>query len=72
MSEPKRNDWFSPSAILGVVGLLAAGVATYSKFDGRISIQEAAAQQTDKRLERLETKVDFLVGQVAGLNGGKT
>lgn len=66
MSEPSgKSEWLSPGAIIGIVGMLAAATATYSSFSGRISVSEAQAQQTDKRLERLESKVDFIIGHMA-------
>lgn len=61
----QRNDWLSPGSILGIVGMLAAGGAAYSKFDGRVSVAEVQNAALEKRLDRLETKLDFLVGQVA-------
>lgn len=61
MSDPKRNEWLSPGAIVGMVGLLAAAVATYSRVDGRIGIAEAQAQSLEKRLDTLDRKIDFLI-----------
>lgn len=66
MSGP-RNEWLSPGTIIGAIGLMAAGVATYSKFDGRMSVAEAQSAQLEKRLDRLETKLDYVVGQVGGI-----
>jgi hypothetical protein len=59
------NNWISPGSIIGAIGLLAAGGATYSRFDGRVSVAEAQNVALEKRLDRLETKLDYLVGQVA-------
>jgi hypothetical protein len=65
MTEPRKSDWLSPPAILGIVGMLAATGMAYSRFDGRVSVAEANTASLEKRLERLETKLDFLVGQAA-------
>jgi hypothetical protein len=64
MSGPP-SEWFTPGTILGVIGLIAAGGAAYSRFDGRVSVAEVQNAALEKRLDRLETKLDYLVGQVA-------
>lgn len=70
MSDEKRNEWLTPGSIVGIVGLIAAGVTTYSRVDGRISVAEAQAAQMEKRFDRVESKVDFLVSQSVE-RGGK-
>lgn len=58
-----RNEWLSPGAIIGSIGLAAAMVATYSSFNGRVSVAEDQSKQLEKRLDRLESKVDVLLGR---------
>jgi len=61
MNEPKKNEWLSPPAILGVVGLVSAFGMAYSRFDGRVSVAEAASAQLEKRIDNMERKIDFMV-----------
>lgn len=67
----RPNEWLSPGPIIGMIGLSAAAVATYSSFDGRITASEVRAETVDKRLQRMEDKMDFLVGQMIEQRGGK-
>lgn len=71
MSDEKRNEWLTPGSIVGVVGLIAAGVTTYSRFDGRMSVAEAQAVQLEKRFDGVERKIDFLVTRLIEERGGK-
>jgi len=58
------NNWLSPGSIIGVIGLLAAGGATYSQFNGRMSVAENQAAGLEKRLDGIERKVDFIVNRM--------
>jgi hypothetical protein len=58
------NNWLSPGSIIGIVGLLAAGGATYSQFNGRMSVAENQATGLEKRLDNLDRKIDFIVNRM--------
>lgn len=51
-----NGEWTKPGVIIGLIGLLAAFVSSYSTFDSRISVLEREAQ----RLVRIEDKLDRL------------
>lgn len=70
MSE-RRNEWASPGVLIGALGLFGAGVSAYTSLNGRVTSLEASGPQMERRLQRMEDKVDFLVGQVAQMNAGK-
>ena len=55
MSEipPKRNDWFSPSVILTMVGMLIVGLTAWNNLGA----------SSDKRLSALEDRVEILWGE---------
>lgn len=70
MSE-RRNDWASPGTLIGALGLAAAGVSAYTSMNGRVTSLEASAPPVERRLDRFETKLDYVVEQVARMNAGK-
>ncbi len=55
MNSPRnpRNDWLTPSVVLTLISLAMTAFAAYSTFQG----------DTDKRLQRLEDRVDLLWGE---------
>ena len=58
------NNWLSPGSIIGIIGLLAAGAATYSQFNGRMSVAENQASGLEKRLDTMDRKMDFIVSRM--------
>lgn len=70
MSE-RRNDWTTPGTLIGALGLAAAGVSAYTSMNGRVTSLEASAPPVERRLDRFETKLDYVVEQVARMNAGK-
>lgn len=70
MSE-RRNDWASPGTLIGVVGLFGAGVSAYTSLSDRASTLEESRTQVERRLQRVEDKIDHLIYQTASTNAGK-
>jgi thiamine monophosphate kinase len=64
MSE-RRNDWASPGTLIGVVGLFGAGVSAYTSLSDRASTLEESRTQVERRLQRVEDKIDHLIYQTA-------
>lgn len=71
MSE-RRNEWASPGTLIGALGLAAAGVSAYVSLSERVKSLEASAPPVERRLDRFETKLDYVVEQVARMNAEKT
>ncbi|MDE2429545.1 MAG: hypothetical protein KGM99_12500 [Burkholderiales bacterium] len=72
MSEPIKNEWTSPGAIIGVVGMLAALGAFWVSFDRRVSVAETNVeivsqalrehkQDENSRYARIDEKLDRLL-----------
>lgn len=57
------NEWVTPGTIIGMIGLIAAAGATYSRVDGRVSVAEANSVALEKRLDALDRKIDWLIQQ---------
>lgn len=70
MSE-RRNDWTTPGTLIGALGLAAAGVSAYTSLSGRASTLEESSSQVERRLQRVEDKIDHLIYQTASTNAGK-
>jgi thiamine monophosphate kinase len=64
MSE-RRNDWASPGTLIGAVGLLGAGISAYTSLSDRASTLEESRTQVERRLQRVEDKIDHLIYQTA-------
>jgi len=58
------NNWLTPGSIIGIIGLLAAAGATYSQFNGRMSVAENQASGLEKRIDTMDRKIDFIVNRM--------
>jgi len=72
MNGPTKNEWTSPSAIIGAVGMLAALGAFWVSFDRRVSITETNVEivsqairdhkvEEGERYKRIDDKLDRLL-----------
>lgn len=72
MNVPTKNEWTSPGAIIGVVGMLAALGAFWVSFDRRVSVAETNVeivsqalrehkQDENSRYARIDEKLDRLL-----------
>lgn len=60
-SPPNGNKWLTPGVLFGVLGMAGAIAAAWMSFDSRLTTVESDYRATERRLERMDDKLDRLI-----------
>ena len=55
------NRWTTPGVLFGILGMVASIIAAWLSFESRVTKVETSYDAMDKRLGRMDDKLDRLI-----------